>query len=41
MSRSAKRQELSLTVDGNGNALMKGVSISADESWDLSKLVEL
>lgn len=30
-----------LTVDCDGNGLMKRVTISADESWDLSKLVNL
>jgi hypothetical protein len=29
------------TVNGNGNSLMEGVTIGADEGWDLSKLVEL
>jgi len=30
-----------LTVDGNGNALVEGVAVCADEGWDLSELVDL
>jgi hypothetical protein len=30
-----------LTVDGDGDALMESVTISADKGWDLPKLVDL
>lgn len=30
-----------LTVDSNGNAFVESVAIGANESWDLSKLVDL
>lgn len=29
------------TVDGNGNALVEGVAVSANKCWDLSKLIDL
>lgn len=29
------------TVDGNGNGLVKDITVSTNESWNLSKLVEL
>ena len=32
---------ITLTVDGDCNAFVEGVTISADEGWDLSKLVDL
>ena len=41
MWSSRKEQFIPRTVDGNGNGLVEGVSISADESWDLSELVKL
>ena len=30
-----------LTVDGDGDALVESVTISADKGWDLPKLVDL
>lgn len=29
------------TVDGNGNALVENIAVSADEGWDLAELVQL
>ncbi len=36
-----KNLRLQLTVDGNGNALVKSVTISTDKGWDPSKPVQL
>lgn len=35
------KQFLPRTINGNGNGLMEGITIGADECGDLSKLVEL
>lgn len=29
------------TVDGDGNALVKSIAVSANECWDFAKLVDL
>jgi len=31
----------SLTVDGDGNALVEGIAVGPDEGWDLAELVDL
>lgn len=41
MEASRKRQFLPHTVNSDGNSFVEGVTISPDECWDLSELVEL
>lgn len=41
MEANHRRQLLPHTVYSDGNSLVEGVTISADECWDLSELVEL
>jgi hypothetical protein len=40
-SASGVGQFLLRTVNGNGNSLVEGIAIGANERWDLSKFVEL
>lgn len=41
MHEQLQGNSIGRTVDGNGNALVKGVTISADKGWDLAKRVKL